>query len=309
MSTLLTAISNSDTTISTSNDPSFPASSGLIVIGTEQIAYASNYQGTLYGCVRGVNSTSAASHLAGVNVSVLDFYSSVAGGSETFSSITVSGLTASKALTTNSSKVLTSSATTDTELGYVAGVTSAVQTQLNTKLTSSTGVTDVHADSNSALHGAVQLISGSNVTLTQSGQGITIAASGGTSFVRQMVQQAYSTHYTSSTASYTSTGYSISITPATSSSRIKIEAYFPCSATGETYLTFYRNNTTNVSPGAGLLTRINSTSAIPVAISCIDSPSTTSATTYTIYVQPSSGTTVVGQDNIEVVLIATELAS
>lgn len=48
-------------------------------------------------------------------------------------SITMAGLTASRALTTNSSKVLTASATTDTELGYVSGVTSAIQTQLNAK--------------------------------------------------------------------------------------------------------------------------------------------------------------------------------
>src|ERR1700687_2604365 len=44
-----------------------------------------------------------------------------------------SGLTANTALTAHASKQLTSSATTDTELGYVSGVTSAIQTQLNAK--------------------------------------------------------------------------------------------------------------------------------------------------------------------------------
>lgn len=47
--------------------------------------------------------------------------------------LSVSNLTASRALTTNSSNKLASSATTDTELGYVSGVTSAIQTQLNAK--------------------------------------------------------------------------------------------------------------------------------------------------------------------------------
>jgi len=49
--------------------------------------------------------------------------------------ITFSGLTASRALTTNGSSELASSATTTTELGYVSGVTSAIQTQLNGKAT------------------------------------------------------------------------------------------------------------------------------------------------------------------------------
>ena len=55
-------------------------------------------------------------------------------GKATFNNdVIVSGLTASRALTANSSKQITSSAVTDTELGYLDGVTSAVQTQLDAK--------------------------------------------------------------------------------------------------------------------------------------------------------------------------------
>lgn len=46
----------------------------------------------------------------------------------------VDSLTASRALTTNGSKILTSSAVTSAELGYLSGTTSSVQTQLNGKL-------------------------------------------------------------------------------------------------------------------------------------------------------------------------------
>lgn len=53
------------------------------------------------------------------------------------SSVQVDSLTASRALTSNSSKVLTSSSVTDTELGYLSGVTSSVQTQLTSKLNKS----------------------------------------------------------------------------------------------------------------------------------------------------------------------------
>lgn len=45
----------------------------------------------------------------------------------------VSGLTASRALTTNASKIITASTVTDTELGYLSGVTSAIQTQIAAK--------------------------------------------------------------------------------------------------------------------------------------------------------------------------------
>ena len=48
------------------------------------------------------------------------------------STITNSTLTASCAVVSDGSKVLTSSATTATEIGYVNGVTSAIQTQINT---------------------------------------------------------------------------------------------------------------------------------------------------------------------------------
>lgn len=59
-------------------------------------------------------------------------------GSKTFSiNPTLSGETASRAAYFDASKVLQSSSTTSTELGYVNGVTSAIQTQLNTKATDS----------------------------------------------------------------------------------------------------------------------------------------------------------------------------
>ena len=54
-------------------------------------------------------------------------------GSASASALNVSGLTASRAVVTDGSKNLASSAVTSTELGHVSGVTSAIQTQINTK--------------------------------------------------------------------------------------------------------------------------------------------------------------------------------
>lgn len=133
MSTLLKSINSSDTTIMFAKDTTFPVAFGIILIGTEQISYDSNYQGTLFGCVRGVNGTSAASHTSGDSLSLFGYYHALSGEPGVFTSVTVSGLTTSTALTANSSKVITSSTTTDTELAFVHGVTSAIQTQINTK--------------------------------------------------------------------------------------------------------------------------------------------------------------------------------
>lgn len=52
--------------------------------------------------------------------------------------------TASRAIVSNSSGVLSASTTTSTEVGYLSGVTSAIQTQINSKMT--TSVYDPNAD-------------------------------------------------------------------------------------------------------------------------------------------------------------------
>lgn len=75
--------------------------------------------------------------------------------SPTFVGETLSGLTASTALTANASKAITSSSTTDTELGYVHGVTSALQTQLNTKQASGNYITALTGDATASGPGSV----------------------------------------------------------------------------------------------------------------------------------------------------------
>jgi hypothetical protein len=52
---------------------------------------------------------------------------------------TVPSLTANRSIISNGSGVLAPSATTSTEIGYVSGVTSAIQTQLNSKRAISDG--------------------------------------------------------------------------------------------------------------------------------------------------------------------------
>lgn len=61
-------------------------------------------------------------------------------------SATLSGLTASRALQTDASKNLQSSTVTTTELGFVSGVTSAIQTQLNGKQATGNYITALTGD-------------------------------------------------------------------------------------------------------------------------------------------------------------------
>jgi len=68
-----------------------------------------------------------------VQIAVATEYSWNKDGELDVKGATIADLTASRAMVTDGSKVLTSSATTSTELGYVNGVTSAIQTQIDGK--------------------------------------------------------------------------------------------------------------------------------------------------------------------------------
>ena len=75
--------------------------------------------------------------------------------------IAANNLTASRALISNSDGKIAASAVTSTELGYLAGVTSAIQTQLNGKQPSITGAATTITSSN--LTASRALISDSRV--------------------------------------------------------------------------------------------------------------------------------------------------
>ena len=68
----------------------------------------------------------------------------ITGGAST---IVSSDLTASRALASNASGKVAVSSVTSTELGYVSGVTSAIQTQIDSKLTASNNLSDVSSAS------------------------------------------------------------------------------------------------------------------------------------------------------------------
>ena len=80
--------------------------------------------------------------------------------------ITTSDLTVSRALTSNASGKVAVSATTDTELGYVSGVTSAIQTQINTKQQTLSTVTTAQSVNGQVLQNFIPNQASTSVSLT-----------------------------------------------------------------------------------------------------------------------------------------------
>lgn len=93
----------------------------------------------LDGIAQGANKTTVDSALSSTSTNPVQnkvINTALAGkaaSSHTHAATQITGLTASRALTTNSSGQVVVSAVTNTELSYLDGVTSAVQTQLNNK--------------------------------------------------------------------------------------------------------------------------------------------------------------------------------
>jgi len=109
-------------------------------------------------------------YVSGVTSSIqtqLDNKQATITGSAT--TIDTESLTASRAVISNSSSKIAVSATTDTELGYLSGVTSAVQTQLGTKLTNSNNLSDVSSTSTARTNlglGTIATQNANNVAVT-----------------------------------------------------------------------------------------------------------------------------------------------
>ena len=105
----------------------------------------------------------------------------ITGGAST---IVSSNLTADRALVSNGSGKVAVSSVTATELGYVSGVTSAIQTQLGTKLTASNNLSDVSSTSTARTN--LGLAIGTNVQAydaeLQAIAGLTSAADKGIQF-------------------------------------------------------------------------------------------------------------------------------
>ena len=117
-----------------------------LVITNAKVATSAAIDATKIG--GGAVSNTEFSYLDGVTSAIqtqIDAKQATITGSAT--TIDTESLTASRAVISNSSSKIAVSSVTDTELGYVSGVTSAIQTQIGTKLTASNNLSDVSSAS------------------------------------------------------------------------------------------------------------------------------------------------------------------
>ena len=103
--------------------------------------------------------------------------------------------------------------------------------------------------------------------------------------------QTNGTYFSTSSSSLVSTGFSVTITPQSTTSKVLVMVSASCNgSSGNGEYTIYRNSTnlaTGTAPSIMTTTNSNGTGCQMV---WLDSPSTTSATTYTVYACTGSST-------------------
>lgn len=180
---------------------------------------------------------------------------------------------ASLALISDSNGLPAASSTTATELGYVGGVTSAIQTQLNAKMSSS--LTSAHLFVGNGSNVATDVAVSGDLTLANTGA-FTIANSAVTNAkMANMAAHTYKGNNTGSTAApadITSTQLTADLNLFTSS----LQGLTPSSGGGTT--NFLRADGTWAAPSGGSGTVTSVAMTVPSFLSVSGSPVTTSGT-------------------------------
>jgi len=130
--------------------------------------------------------------------------------------------------------------------------------------------------------------------------------------VLQVVQNTSNSAHSNTATSFTSTGFSVTITPQSSSSKIllNVNATVSASATNiQPIVTIYRGSTNLGQSTRGFGQTFNGagSSHMPFSTTFLDSPNTTNAITYTIYMRTNSGTYIWGADSGTQTFIAMEI--
>lgn len=141
-------------------DKAFAETAEVVTLGTDPLVFAQIGAGTAYTGGDGItissndisvdhdgqglqfssnqlalelDGTTLSKSASGLKVAALGITNSEVASAAAIAFSKMAALTTNRALTSNGSGVVTPSAVTDTELGYVSGVTSSIQTQLGTK--------------------------------------------------------------------------------------------------------------------------------------------------------------------------------
>jgi len=174
----------------------------------------------------------------------------------------------------------------------------------------------INADSSNGL----QLVSDSSGEIQFQSSGITKATLNSSGFsspgnVLQVVQGTSYSQDSTTGNTFIASNLSASITPSSTSSKILIQVSSVCTNTGngQGNYTIYRGATNLSSSAQNTFNQYFSSSGysfVPITMVYLDSPSTTSSTTYAVYFKTSSGstTTYFGSANIEQTITLMEIA-
>ena len=162
--------------------------------------------------------------------------------------------------------------------------------------------------------GVTSVTAGTGISVSASTGGVTITNTAGS--VLQVVQTTLTGATTlANPTSFTATSLTASITPKFSTSKILITMSYSMynGSTGNACnATIYKNGTTNISPNSsqGFMVSYIASGNVkcPFTISYLDSPATTSSTSYTCYVKTSAGNMDFGDGQGCGTVILTEIA-
>lgn len=202
-----------------------------------------------------------------------------------------------------------------TELGYLDGVTSAVQTQIDSKIGQATAINPTIVDAKGDIIAATaadtvsRLAVGANDTVltadSSTATGLKWAAPAGGGKVLQVVSAVYSTSTSVDSETYTDTGLTASITPSSATSKVLVLVSQFGKASGynveaSVSMRLMRGATVVYTPYTsepvtfGFRQENDYSSMFATSIisfQYLDSPATTSSTTYKIQVRKKSGAT------------------
>lgn len=197
-------------------------------------------------------------------------------------------LTVSQIVTSDGSGFLTTTASpTLTELSYLAGVSSAIQTQLNARLPLAGGT----------MSGVLNMGSNKIVSLAEggsSGEAVTFDQIKGFRILQIQVGTSTTAQATSST-SFINSNVSVSITPSNVANQVLLIAtgvgqVFPVGVAASAYFTLAKNTTNLLATngGAELKTSVAGTGlTAPITLTYLDAPASISALTYRVQLKIS----------------------
>ena len=138
----------------------------------------------------------------------------------------------------------------------------------------------------------------------------------GAGAVLQVVSATTTTETATTSSSYQATTLTVSITPSNSANKVLIQAQFVlCTATDSNWAdtTLYRSASNLVGANGCVGVYVGGATQIhtPASITFLDSPSTTSATTYTVRIRSRSNSTSVrfNADSFTASIVATEISA